>query len=96
MAPLHRLFISDFFLNRRFLGVSVNIKDLGVTDRPDVLHRSYLTDLSGIPPVSSPHFRSVTRCLRQAAVWIFHSGVLGRTAKAERQLLNCKLHPGSF
>lgn len=32
----------------------MNIKDLGAADRPDVLHRSHLTDLSGIEPVPPP------------------------------------------
>lgn len=31
----------------RFLGVPVNIKEPRAADRPDVLHRSHLTDLSG-------------------------------------------------
>lgn len=29
----------------------MNIKDPRAADRPDVLHRSHLTDLSGIQPV---------------------------------------------
>lgn len=42
------------FFHSGFLGVPVNIKDLGAADRPDVLHRSHLTDLSGIEPVPPP------------------------------------------
>lgn len=50
---MHQLFIVGFFYSG-FLGVPVNINDLGAADRPDVLHRSHLTDHSGTEPRSSP------------------------------------------
>lgn len=58
-----------FFFHSRFLGVTVNIKDLGDADRPDVLHRSHLIDLPGIQPVLFPlRFALRVANLCQAAV----------------------------
>lgn len=53
MAP-HYINYSLWVFYSGFLGAPVNIKDLGAADRPDVLHRSHLTDLSGIQPVPPP------------------------------------------
>ena len=51
-----------FFFFSGFLRVPVNIKNPGAADRPDVLHCSHLTDLSGIEPVPPPRL-TLTLCL---------------------------------
>lgn len=49
-----------------FLGVPVNIKDPGAADRPDVLDRSHLTDLSGTEPVPPPLHTLILRLATSA------------------------------